>query len=65
MIPVSYDDDIPKPDGAEPVRMGFRLQFASSAIGDSQSFGTRAPLFNGTDLRPSDFRHENSSYYAQ
>ena len=73
MIPVSYDDDIPKGGGGGAAaaalldRTGFRLQFASSALGDAQSFGTRAPLFNSTDLRPSDFRAEsaNSSYYAR
>ena len=64
MIPTKYmAGDMPYVGGVD--NYGFRIQFASSELGDTATFRTRAPLFNGSALRPCDFADESSAAYTE
>lgn len=64
MIPAAYADTLAGGKPADKQELGFRLQFAESAVGSIATFETRAPVFNGSELRPRDFQDEDLPMYS-
>jgi len=64
MIPANYKDKLKGGTKAQS-RAGFRLQFASAVLGDTQTFSSRAAVYNGSALRPRDFLDESTAAYAE